>query len=251
MNHYTMFVLTTPAREYLARALTESVFKHAAVKPEYIIVCSRQSIPTYGWHPQVRVITGVKDIKQLLLSTGLSKDAWDRIIDGSIDGGDMFIKYAFPRLCMETPCLVSDDDVIFRGPCIELFESTADFTFMDDPQGYYGENSVKLFFENKWVKNFPTCFVCAGFYLANQFFVSHDVVNKVIMAAQTHRDEQSAVGMESMLGTTEVLLPPKYIHGGYVRRRIPNASIVHAQHAELIHMQSGLAYLRNQVPFLA
>lgn len=248
--NYSMFVLTQASRIHLARCLTESVFQYAYQKPDRILVVSAEAIPTEGWHPQVEVITGIRDLRRLLFTNGLSEEAFTCIFDGSILGGHQFLKYAIPRLCMTTPVLVSDDDVIFRGPCIELFDSNADFVFMDDPAGFYGENSTNLFLNNGWVKNFPTYYVCAGFYMMNKNFSCKKVVNEVILHAKTHRDEQSAVGMESMLGIGEILMPPKYIHGGYVHRRISDASLSQVKGAELIHMQSRFAYLRDKVPFL-
>lgn len=247
--NYNMFVLTTPSRERLARILTESVFQNAAVKPDSIIVCSMESIPTEGWHSQVKVLSGVKTIKDLVLSKGLSKKAWEHLISHVV-GGQMFLKYIIPRLCMSAPVLVSDDDVYMRGPCTELFENTHDFLFMDDPEGYYGQNSIDVFLSNGWVKNFPAYRICAGFYMAKRFFVTPEMINELVLRAQTHRDEQSAVGMELDFGDYDLLLPPKYIHGGYVHRRIPDASLEQVRKAELIHMQSRFAYVRDLVPFV-
>lgn len=248
--NYSMFVLTTQSRCHLARILTESVYQNAFVKPDRILVCSLDDIPSEGWHPQVKVISGIRDIKHLMLSCGLLQKSWDHMISNII-GGQMFLKYIIPRLYMTPPILVSDDDVYMKGPCADLFISPREALFMDDPQGYYGENSVNLFLSNGWVKNFPAYFACAGFYMIKKFLVNTEMVNEIVQHATHHRDEQSAAGMELTSLDYDLLLPPTYIHGGYVHRRIPDASLEQVRQAELIHMQSRFSYVRDLVPFVS
>jgi len=255
---YEVFVLTQVHRETMARKMVKSLIDHAAQKPNRIIIASMEYISDENWGPGTEVWVGPDNIKAELLKAGLSRETFSRIAgDGSEAGvrskwsfgnGHMFLKYAIPRLCMGKRVLISDDDVIFRGPCFELFESGADMVFMDDPPGFYGEESIRLFLENGWVKERPQGpFVCAGFYLMNKKQATPEIVNKVILNAKNHRDEQSAVGMETMMGTVYVLQPPKYIHGGQIcDGRIEARSETWMKDAEVIHMQGDLNYLRKQ-----
>jgi len=251
-NRYEVFVLTQNHRQDMAKRMLSSLLDHACEKPKRIVVASLEDISNENWGPSVEVWSGSERLQSELLNAGLSEDAFNRII-GKGKGwdwgnGHMFLKYAIPRLCMGERVLVSDDDVIFRGPCFELFESQADLIFMEDPPNFYGEESVRLFLEKGWTQEPPVGpFLCAGFYLINKKQATPEMVNIVILNAKNHRDEQSAVGMEAMMGSIEVLQQPKYIHGGQVcDGRISKDHKNWIDDAEVIHMQGDLSYLRDK-----
>ncbi|HLX63501.1 MAG TPA: glycosyltransferase family A protein [Planctomycetota bacterium] len=181
-------------------------------------------------------------ISKALEERGLSQLAIEKI-----KHENMFAKYAAPRLLMGSRVLVSDDDVIWAGPAKEMLECQSTFFFLEDLPGFYGPQSMKLLRSKELVGENASAppYLCAGLYLMNKGPIRDPkIISEIIEKAESHRDEQSAVGMETRMNgvTYKIGRYPDYHHGAYGPQPIPERS-------NAMHLQGCLMTLRDHPGF--
>lgn len=238
---HSMYVQTHGIRSMLAIRCVATHLLAAMQKPKRIVIASFDRLEwiSKSFPPWCELWLGPDEILGRLRDAGLREKALEMVAMEN-----MFAKYAIPRLLMEGRVLVCDDDVIWGGPCPEMFTSKADYLFLEDPPGYYGPRSVEWFQRKDLIAGDAAGppHLCAGMYLMNRASIqSPSIVSDIIENADSHRDEQSAVGMETRMRsvTFEVLKPPRYLHGGHGPTRI-------TENAQCIHMQGWLQGMRDE-----
>jgi hypothetical protein len=252
-SDYTLFIQTCNPRKKMALKNIISFINNIAYLPKKIILCSLDHINDgeFLFPPIVEFYTGSEYLKRILSDSGLSQMAIDHIFFGFKNSGNpnMWLKYVVPRLCInDNQILVSDDDVMFLGPCNELLESDSYLTFMEDSSPFYGERTIDFFnhFYNTNIFQKIPPFVCAGMYKLNKknTVYSTKFINQLLLKSEHDTDEQSAVGMEIIPNKDFTLLkPPKYHHGGFINQEVDIDSL------ELIHMQGRAVGWRTRENF--
>ncbi len=241
---HELFVLTCSTRFEMALRNVATHLICAERKPKRVLILSFDDLTPLkcklpAW---CEYLSGADEISNSFLKAGLSKAAIEKI-----QQENMFAKYAAPRLLMGSRVIVSDDDVIWGGPAFEMLTCQKTFFFLEDLPGFYGKASMELFRAKGLVENdaMKAPFLCAGLYLLNECPIRDaSQVSRIIENAENHRDEQSAVGMETrMYGCTyEIGRYPMYHHGGYGPQPIP-------EKFDVMHLQGYLMTLRDHVGF--
>lgn len=243
-DSHDFFVLTCANRIEMAIRNVASHLLCAWRKPKRVVVVSfddlsamKESLPSW-----CEYISGDEAISRALLSRGLSPRAMEKI-----RRENMFAKYAIPRLLLGPRVLVSDDDVFWAGPANEMLCTDRTFFFMEDLPGFYGRKSIRYFADRAMLQTGyrEPPFLCAGLYYMNGGPVTNpSVISDIIDVAESHRDEQSAVGMETRMDgvSYEIGRYPFYHHGAYGPHPIP-------ERFNAMHLQGYLMTLRDHPGF--
>lgn len=243
-DSHDLFVQTCATRFTMALRNVASHLVCAGRKPKRVLILSfddlspvKESLP-----PWCEFLSGVEDISKALRDNGVTDAAIKKICQEN-----MFAKYVVPRLLLGPKVLVSDDDVIWCGPAHEMLNCNDTYFFLEDLPGFYGNASINLFKSAGLVdaEAIEPPYLCAGLYLINNGPIRNArFISEVIERAESHRDEQSAVGMETRIKgvTYQTGRYPKYHHGGYGPQPIP-------ERFDVMHLQGQLMTLRDHSGF--